>query len=236
MVECVRMINAKDEERGGIAVTFEELCTRSESEWQLIRQHPFVLALGKGDLPLEKFRYFIGQDGAYLKDFSRVLATLAALAPDSTAARIMLRHADTVFSVEQSLHDSVGEQMGLRALDLQNVTPGFITKTYQDHLVRAVGEGSFITGLAAVLPCYWTYAALGRELNQNGKPDNPLLAEWIDTYASEGYQSSVQEVGALWESYSGDVPSTHVLEVYDWSMTYERLFWEQAWQLGIKLD
>ncbi|MCL4318294.1 MAG: thiaminase II [Firmicutes bacterium] len=217
-------------------MTFDQLLVHSDHEWQRIRQHPFVTALGKGDLSLEKFRYFIGQDRVYLKDFSKVLATLAALAPDSTAARTMLRHADTVFSVEQSLHDSVGEQMGLRAMDLQDVEADFVTKAYQDHLVRTVGEGSFITGLAAVLPCYWTYSALGRELSQNGKPGNALFVEWIDTYAAEQYRRSVEEVGALWESYSGDLPDTHTLEVYDWSMTYERLFWEQAWQLGLKLD
>src|SRR2546426_2150761 len=47
--------------------------------------------------------------------------------------------------------------------------------------------------MAAVLPCYWIYWEVGRELERAGSPD-PLYARWIATYASGEFGDVVRAV------------------------------------------
>ncbi len=210
-------------------MTFEDLKQQSLEEWQRIRHHPMVVQIGKGTLDHTRFRTFIQQDAIYLTDFSRVLARLASLAPDTAAARVMLRHADNVFQVESSLHVDVAEALGIDADDLGRGETGLATKAYTDHLVRTALEGAFPPALAAVLPCYWTYAAIGVELKAEGIPSDPILRDWIFTYSGDEYQSSVAEVVALWDRLAVPGDDTRSAQAFHWSMVYERLFWEQAY-------
>lgn len=213
---------------------FETLKLCCDSQWQRIRHHDFVEAIGRGQLTHSRFCYFVEQDAVYLRDFSRVLARLAVKAPDSSTARILLRHADTVFEVEQNLHQSLGERLGMEPGRLGAGAAGAVTKAYQDHLVRTADHGGFPAGIAAVLPCYWTYRAIGIELAGASLPKDPLLTDWIMTYAGDPYGKSVQEMIQIWEAevLTPD-QQEEAIAAYHWSMVYERLFWEQAWRLGV---
>ena len=39
--------------------------------WEQIFRHPFVVEVYRGDLPLEKFRYYLLQDYNYLVNFAK---------------------------------------------------------------------------------------------------------------------------------------------------------------------
>ena len=41
--------------------------------WQKTLMHPFVVGLGNGSLPLEKFQFYMCQDYVFLIEYSRVL-------------------------------------------------------------------------------------------------------------------------------------------------------------------
>src|SRR5262249_7712214 len=55
-----------------------ELRGQSDRIWAGLHAHPFLRELGRGVLPLEKFRFFLEQDIMYLPDFARCIATGAA--------------------------------------------------------------------------------------------------------------------------------------------------------------
>ncbi|NMP23398.1 thiaminase II [Sulfobacillus harzensis] len=211
---------------------FASLRERAEKDWQRIRQHPMVVAIGQGTLERSVFRTFIQQDALYLQDFSRVLARLASLAPDIAAARLLLAHADTVFQVEGELHQSAARDLGILEGQLGRGPKGLITKAYGDHMVRQVMQGAFLPALAAVLPCYWTYAEIGTELYGLGLPEDKLLRDWILVYSGDEYRRAVDEIVSLFDRLagaSGKDEDAQVEEVFDWSMIYEWLFWEQAY-------
>lgn len=42
--------------------------------WRQTHQHPFVIGLGKGDLPVESFIRYMKQDYVYLIDFAKLFA------------------------------------------------------------------------------------------------------------------------------------------------------------------
>ena len=51
---------------------------RASHVWEQEHRHPFVVELGDGTLPLEKFQWYMKQDYLYLIEFSRVIALAVA--------------------------------------------------------------------------------------------------------------------------------------------------------------
>lgn len=209
-----------------------ELKENCDPEWQRIASHPFVEGIGRGTLTGAQLQYFITQDALYLRDFYRVLAMAGGRLDGSQAARTMIHHAETVFVVETSLHETIAETFGLRREDIVRTPKGLVTKLYGDHLVRTAYTESVPVLLAALLPCYWTYQAIGQQWATN-PPQHPLLRQWIDTYQGDAYATAVAEVVAIAENISEDYPNLDAItEAFHHSMVCERLFWEQAWTEG----
>ena len=73
-------------------------------------------------------------------------------------------------------------------------TPLAPTTLAYTHYLLAVAYGRpFHEALAALLPCYWIYWEVGKELTRAGSP-NPLYARWIGTYGSDEFGSVVRAV------------------------------------------
>jgi len=53
--------------------------------------------------------------------------------------------------------------------------------------------GSYVEGVAAVLPCYWIYWEVGKVLVRRGSSD-PRYQQWIATYGGNEFGAIVQEV------------------------------------------
>jgi len=213
-------------------MTLEELQAYCAPEWDRIQTHPFVVGIGQGTLPDEKLRYFIGQDALYLRDFYRVLSLIGGRLTPQEGAKTLIHHAETVFLVENTLHDAIARYFHMTPDDLQKVPLGWVTKGYRDHLVRTAYTESVAVSVAAVLPCYWTYQAIGQKLAPS-LPEHPWLKEWILTYAGEAYGTAVAEVVHLFEHLPvAPAEEAKIRESYHWSMVYERRFWDQAWSSG----
>ena len=64
---------------------------------------------------------------------------------------------------------------------------------YVSYLLAATSTGSYAEGVGAVLPCYWIYWEVGKELVRRGSPD-PRYQQWIDTYGGEEFGDVVRAV------------------------------------------
>ncbi len=71
---------------------------------------------------------------------------------------------------------------------------GPTTRAYTSYVLATVYGGSFLDGLAAVLPCYWIYARVGEDLLARSSPD-PLYRRWIEAYGNEAFQDTVRRGG-----------------------------------------
>ncbi len=153
---------------GGFA---QECWRRAEPVYRKALEHPFLQGLASGKLDRSKFRYYLEQDLLYLREFSRLLLELAAKAPLGTQAQTLARHAHEAIAEEATLHrDILGlKETAQKEADLRLVmAPSNLA--YVNHLRASVWRGSFLEGMAAVLPCYWYYLEAGRELARTGSP------------------------------------------------------------------
>lgn len=64
---------------------------------------------------------------------------------------------------------------------------------YTSFLTATAWSESYPVVLAALLPCFWIYAEVGKDIVNKSIPNNPYQA-WIDTYAGEEFHTAVRNV------------------------------------------
>ena len=106
-----------------------------------------------------------------------------------------------------------------------------VTYAYTRHLLDAAGRHDPATGLAAVLPCQWSYGEIAATLAP-ALPADPVYAGWIAMFAGAGYDDLVQATTGLLDRY-GDPADAGQLDrlsaVFDASTRYELAFWDMAY-------
>jgi thiaminase len=111
---------------------------------------------------------------------------------------------------------------------------GPTTYAYTRHLLDAAGRHDLATGLAAVLPCQWSYGEIGQRLVA-APPADPVYADWISMFAGDSYDELVQASTALLDRHAdaGDeARMTSLAAVFDRSTRYELAFWDMAYTRG----
>jgi thiaminase/transcriptional activator TenA len=164
-----------------------------EPTFAAILAHPFVTGLVDGRLETAAFAHYVAQDVHYLRDYARALSIVSAKAPTLTDTAMFARHAAEVFDVELELHSALLPEIGLDAAALDESPVAPTTRAYTSYLLATAYGGSFADGLAAVLPCYWIYAEVGKSLAARGSVDS-RYQRWIDSYGGDDYAETVAEV------------------------------------------
>jgi thiaminase/transcriptional activator TenA len=87
--------------------------------------------------------------------------------------------------------------------------------------------------LGALLPCFWIYAEVGRDILVRAPPGNPYQA-WIDTYAGEEFHAAVGRViAATDEAAAGASPALRerMHAAFRRATQLEWMFWDSAYRL-----
>ena len=197
-----------------------------------ILRHPFLAGLTDGSLPHESFRFYAVQDALYLREFARTLALAGAKAPREEWIILFSEHAAEALRVERALHESFFAEWGLTA-DAVRATPMAPTNlAYCSYLTSVAFGGAFHEALAALLPCYWIYWEVGKELERRGSPD-ALYAKWIGTYASEQFGGAVRAVLDVTEEIAkavSDADRETIRRHFQTTSRYEWMFWDMGWR------
>jgi hydroxymethylpyrimidine/phosphomethylpyrimidine kinase len=204
-----------------------ELRRTADPDLEAIYELEFIRDLAAGTLVEEQFAYYLAQDAIYLNGYSRVLARASALAPTEAAQLFWARSAQQCLDVESELHRS-----WLSTRSVEHVL-GPVTKSYVDHLLAASASGSYGVLVAALLPCFWLYAEVGKTLHSQfleaGAPASHPYAEWLRTYADEDFAQATREAIAMVDE-AGRKASlddrTAMLEAFKHSSSFEVEFFD----------
>jgi thiaminase (transcriptional activator TenA) len=213
----------------------EELRALASPIWEAVKGHPFVRGIGDGTLPVEKFKFYIGQDYVFLLEYCRVLALATARATDLEAMSRYASLLDSTLNGEMELHRGFCERFGITRADLEATPAAPVTHAYTRHLLAVANSGSIGEITASLVPCQAGYAELGTMLAARGEPaQQPLYSEWIRAYASAEMQDIAAWACALLDRLGDEAGATErarMAEVFVASSRYEYLFWEMSYSM-----
>lgn len=212
----------------------------SQSAWEAnartydaILRMPFNAELAAGTLSEARFKHYIAQDAHYLIGFGRALALTAAKAPDADRIVQFVRAAEEAIVVERALHGSFFEQYGVSSAQFAATPLSPACHHYVSYLLATAYAEPYEVALGAMLPCFWIYAEVGRDIYARAAADNSYRA-WIDTYASDEFEEAVKRVIAATDEAAA-VASSKLRErmhaAFTRAVQLEWMFWDSAYRL-----
>lgn len=209
-----------------------ELWAQMEPIFDSIVAHPFIAGLTTGDLPPEVFLKFLDQDAHYVREYAKALAALGAKAPDRDLVKVLLEHALGAVTAESTLHAELSEMLGGDSADLEGAEPSPTTEAYVNFIVATVHAGSFVDGLAVMLPCMWVYGEVGAKLVDAGSP-HPAYQKWIDNYAGGDYAEEVVAILDVVDRVGQHLNAAdreRAAAIAVAATRYEWMFWDSAFR------
>ncbi len=197
-----------------------------------ILAHPFVTGLTDGSLPAGAFAFYVVQDALYLQRYAEALAAVASRAPGQRADRDVrpARRGHHHRGAGPARQPAARAGPGPRRHRRRRAGP--TTLAYTSYLLAAVRGGSYAEGVGAVLPCYWIYWEVGKELLRRGSPD-PRYQKWIDTYAGDEFAAEVREVIEATDALAADLSPAERARVHRHfraTSRYEWMFWDMGYR------
>jgi thiaminase/transcriptional activator TenA len=199
--------------------------------WTAAVNHPMVRAIAAGTLPHETFRGYFEQNVRYLEDYARAIALTAARAPDREALDVLSRFLRQIVAAEIPANLAFLHRLGGSAdrlpgpAELHPVTYG-----YTRHLLHACGAGSCAEGLAALLPCQWSYGEIAQPL-MSAVPADPVYADWIRMFGNADYDALVAETTGLLDRLADPADAaqwSRLSALFSISIRCEGEFWDMA--------
>lgn len=195
---------------------------------------PFNAELAAGTLTRERFQHYIVQDAHYLVGFGRALAIAAARAPHPDRVVQFARAAEAAIVIERALHAGFMRDFGISAdmFCAMEVTPA--CQHYVSYLLTTSYGEDHAVGLAALLPCFWIYAEIGRDTTARAAKPNPYQA-WIDTYAGDDFHEAVARMIEATDEAAAAASTATVDRMHDAfasATRLEHLFWQSAYDLA----
>ena len=207
------------------------LWQKNTALYEQILNLPFNQELAAGTLAPEAFCHYVIQDAHYLLAYGRALAVAAAKAYDADDVMQFSEAAKIAIVVERSLHNDFMTAFNVSKETFESTPLTLACHHYTSFLTATAWSASYPVVLAALLPCFWIYAEVGRAIVSQSVPNNPYQA-WIDTYAGEEFHTAVRNVIATVDKVAArcDADTLEKMHAaYTMGAKLEWLFWDSAY-------
>ncbi|ARM74871.1 thiaminase II [Acidianus manzaensis] len=206
----------------------DKMWNKIKDVYEGILSHPFIIELTKGTLHEDKFKYYIIQDHLYLREFGKVLALLSSKAEKEEDSLLFASHLNSIMRVEKELHNFFLKEW---KINIEDYVQSPTNMLYTSFLISTAYSRPYFEGVASVLPCYWIYMNVGKELIKIGSP-NPLYNRWINTYGGEEYEKGVIKVLEIVNSFKlTEEQEKCAIEKFRIASIFEYMFWDSAYKL-----
>lgn len=212
----------------------ERLRRKAAPIWEKEHQHPFVVGIGDGSLPLDIFQYYLQQDYLFLIDYCKVFSLAVARARDLSLMGKFSELLHATLHTEMDLHRAYAKEFGLSEQDLEETIMAPTTYAYTRHLLYTAEAGSFAELVAVLLPCMWGYMEIGTHLaQQNRCPPDSLYQKWIRMYSSSEFGELTTWLRELLDTLARDHSEAslgYLEDLFLLSSRYEYMFWEMSYR------
>ena len=208
----------------------QELRHTYQTLWQQMVTHPFVVEMGEGTLPVEKFRAYFLQDYVFVRDLVAMTAMGIAKAPSMLAAGMLHQFLSGILNPENDLFVRAFAALGASEAEYTAASAAPGTQAFGDFLVRTGLEGSFSDIVTILYVTEGTYLDWGTRLIAAGKrPDQPIYREWIDLHSPAVLGTFVEWLGAYLDEAASGLQRPRLERLFHTVLRYEYLFWEAAY-------
>lgn len=209
----------------------------SEPAWSALADEPFVRELAAGDLAPERFRFYIEQNLQYLPQYARVMALGAAKSRDERELAMFASALRQVIDVElpenRALLQRVVQAGAPDRGGAREAAPANLA--YTSWLLAVAFGGGPVEILAAVLPCTWSYGAIGRQLAAQAA-DHPVYRPWLSFFGSDEYDAVVERMRSDLDELASAADGEQLDRLADTFRTgvrFEHGFWQMAYTTSI---
>ncbi|WP_141432729.1 thiaminase II [Bacillus sp. 03113] len=205
--------------------------------WKQTHQHPFVVGIGKGDLPIESFIRYMKQDYVFLIDYAKLFAFGSAKARDVETMAAFARLLHETLHGEMDLHRQYAKKFGITHQQLEETSPTPINLAYTRYMLNIAQNGSLEELVSSLLPCMWSYWEIGKMLAEQypGSSDHTLYGEWIKMYSSDEFGSLATWLIDLFDELVEGKPERELKVIEEYFLTtsrFEYMFWDMVYQGG----
>ena len=210
----------------------QDVWQRNINLYQKILALPFNQELAAGTLDPQVFCHYVIQDAHYLLAYGRALAVAAAKAYEADDVIPFSEAAKIAIIVERSLHSDFMQEFSISKTEFENTPLTLACHHYTSFLTATAWSESYPVILAALLPCFWIYAEVGKSIIHQSADNNRYQA-WIDTYAGEEFNTAVNNVIATIDKVAARCDEDTLAKMhaaYTMGAKLEWLFWDSAYQ------
>ena len=194
----------------------------------------FLRELEDGSLSRDIFQYYLIQDAIYLGEFARVLAIISAKAPTPESQLQFARSVQNALEVERTLHENFLAEFGLVAEEVLKTEPSPTCLNYTNFLIATAYQNSFAVTVAAILPCFWIYSEVGKQIHHRAISKANPYQKWIDTYADAEFEELVKyviEVVDRTADKASRVERELMSQAFYRASQLEWMFWDSSYRL-----
>lgn len=198
--------------------------------WERFVNHPFVLAMGDGSLPLESFKGYLVQDYLYLIHFARANALAAYKAKtmeDIAASAGIVLHIQR----ETNLHVTYCEGFGISRRQMEQTEERMACTAYTRYVLDIGQSEDWLALQVALAPCLLGYGDVAKMLHGDtrSKRRGNRYWEWIENYVADDYTQAVKTGSELLERHAVLQSASRIeelVQIFIHATKMEIGFWE----------
>jgi thiaminase/transcriptional activator TenA len=215
----------------------QQLNVKVKDIWEKIHQHPFVVGLGSGELPVEAFIRYMKQDYVFLIDYSKLFALGVVKARDLDTMTFFAKLLHDTLNGEMELHRTYAAKLGITHQELEETKPSPINLAYTRYMLNVAQNGSLEELISSLLPCMWSYWEISKMLADNypNSSEHPLYGEWVKMYSSNEFGSLAMWLIDLLDRLAEGKSEQELAILADHFLTtsrFEYMFWDMVYEGG----
>lgn len=205
--------------------------------WEKTHQHPFVVGIGTGELPVQSFIRYMKQDYVFLIDYAKLFAFGSVKARDLESMGYFAKLLDETLNGEMELHRHYAARFGITNQQLEDTRPTPINLAYTRYMLNVAQNGSLEELISTLLPCMWSYWEIGRMLAEKypGSTEHPFYGDWVKMYSSDEFGALTIWLINRLDQLVEDKPQRELDVIEEHFLTtsrFEYMFWDMVHQGG----
>jgi len=206
----------------------QDLKEKHSDLWEQNLKHPFLKEIESGNLPIENFKFYMKQDYLYLLEYCKAIALLIAKSESEEKIRDYTEVLYKTVNLEIDHHRKYCEEVGIENLEETEMAP--TTAAYTQYLVKTAYSESVPQIISVILPCFWVYLDMGKELDPSDTKED--YRKWILMYRSKEFEELIKKLKDDLDSYLEKMSKDEIIridEIFERSLRYEYMFWEMSY-------